>query len=93
MTNKEAMKLLGIAKGQHGYKRLLRYMRSTEEHLVRRCEGESNSKSNLVVAHMYCNSSRGDLTVQKHKELTMEKIKGGYHPLSVLGKNAQKGEE
>lgn len=84
MTNAEAMQMLQISKGDHGYKRLLRYMRKTTEHLVKRCDGGGNQKSNLVQAHAYCNSSRGNATVCQHKEMIVAKLNGGYHPLSVL---------
>lgn len=70
--------------GNENIKRLLRYCLMTKEHLVKKEDGGSNHKSNIVYAHAYCNSSRLDRTVENHKEIIMAMVSGGYHPLTQL---------
>jgi hypothetical protein len=84
MTNEQARNLLRIGKGTPYSKKLLRYMKKTDEHLIRRCDGGRYTPDNITVAHMYCNSTRGDNSVASHKEIMMAKMKGGCHPLAEL---------
>lgn len=76
--------MLGIKRGDPKSRKLLRYMKKTDEHLIRVVDGGLNTRGNLVAAHMWCNSTRGDRSVKAHKEFINQTLEDGSHPLSAL---------
>lgn len=77
-------KLLKIKKGEPRSKKLYRYAEISDEHLVKKSDGGTNKKSNIVKAHRWCNSSRGDKTPQEHKEFINYLLRTELHPLISL---------
>jgi hypothetical protein len=84
VTKAECLSWLGVVRGQYRTALLLRYMRETEEHLLKRADGGTDARSNIVLAHQYCNSSRGDRTPEQHKKWIGKLLAEGAHPLGRL---------
>lgn len=78
----------GNRPGGPGSKKLLRYLRTTTEHLLRQADGGTQDASNLAQAHQYCNSSRGERTVSEHRAYTLRSLSDGTHPLSTFQASA-----
>lgn len=66
-----------------GTKRFLRYTLQTREHLIKRCDGGKGGK-NIVLAHLYCNTVRGDAAPEDHKIRMLAMINDGTHPMARL---------
>ncbi len=84
VTKAECLSWLGSSPGQPNSTLLVRYMRETEEHLLKRADGGTDSRSNIVLAHQYCNSSRGSRTPEQHKKWIRQLLAEGGHPLGQL---------
>lgn len=84
VTKAECLSWLSLQQGQPHSTQLLRYMLETKEHLLTRSDGGSDSPSNIVLAHQYCNSSRGDRTAEQHKRWIRQLLAEGGHPLGQL---------
>jgi HNH endonuclease len=84
VTREECLSWLGLRQGQPHSALLMRYMRETKEHLLKRSDGGSDSGSNIVLAHQYCNSSRGDRSPQQHRAWIRQLLAEGGHPLGQL---------
>lgn len=74
----------GLEKGVFG-KKSMRFAVMTDEHLIKREHGGGRG-GNIVKAHMFCNSSRGDRKPSEHKKWIEDLLKRGEHPLRALNK-------
>jgi len=83
-SKKKFYKLLGIERGGYRSGKMIRYCIQSREHLVQRQFGGTNRRENIVYAHAYCNSSRGDKEVLEHLRDTVVAILDNTHPLSAL---------
>ena len=83
-SNAEFYKMLGINKGDFRSRKLIRYCKKTKEHLVKKQWGGTNAAENIVYAHLYCNSHRGDKEVLEHLRDTVIAVLDGTHPLSAI---------
>lgn len=78
-TKQQARARLGITPGLPRAQRALALRRATEEHLIRRADG-GKRKGNLVMACAFCNSHRGETSVDAHKTNMLALVKAGKHP-------------
>lgn len=80
----KVLSVLGVAPGSERSRKLIRYSKRTREHLVRKADGGSGLLGNVVLAHLYCNSCRGETPVDNHIEAMKSAVSDGTHPLSGL---------
>ena len=64
--------------------KLVRHSRRTREHLIRRADGGLGLQGNIVYAHAFCNSSRGERPTHIHKKYMLKRVEEETHPLSKL---------
>lgn len=60
----------------------LNLSRDTKEHLKRRADGGVGLIGNTVRACNWCNTVRGEATVEEHKAAMMALVKSGKHPVA-----------
>lgn len=66
------------------YKKFNQYAQKSREHLIKKCDGGKTVKDNIVIAHVFCNSSRQDKTPEEQKEMMKYMLEKGTHPLGFL---------
>lgn len=84
VTRAECLSWLGIVPGQPSSTVVFRYMQETKEHLLQRALGGTDHASNIVLAHNYCNTTRGDRTPEQHKKWIKQLVADGDHPLAPM---------
>lgn len=70
--------------GRYRLRKFIRHATSTKEHLVRKADGGTDARNNLEYAHAYCNSMRGETSVENHREAMIAAVSAGKHPLALL---------
>jgi hypothetical protein len=79
-----ALSWFGSRSGGPGSRKLLRYLRTTTEHLIRKTDGGLDDPLNLTRAHNYCNTTRGERSVSEHKAYILRSLSDGSHPFSAF---------
>lgn len=80
----EWLSLFEIAEGWRKSRKMIKYVRKTKEHIIRKCDGGSDDESNIGYAHMFCNSFRGDATPKAHRKRMLRMVREKTHPLYKL---------
>lgn len=83
-----ALSWFGNRPGGPGSRKLLRYLTTTNEHLVRKADGGTDDFANLTRAHHYCNVTRGERSVSEHKAYILRSLADGSHPFSTFRPSA-----
>lgn len=78
-TKKAAQARLGITPGMPRAKLTIDFRKASEEHLIRKIDG-GGREGNLVLACRFCNSYRGETTVEVHKANMLTLARDGLHP-------------
>lgn len=79
-----ALSWFGNRPGGPGSRKLLRHLRTTDEHLVRKANGGLDDASNLTRAHNYCNTTRGERSVSEHRAFTLRSLSERSYPFSAF---------
>lgn len=91
-AKREWMEKHGFEPGFIGERSFCRASKETIEHLTKKADGGRNNPDNLVLAHQFCNSHRGDHTPAEHKERMKAEIENPLSPLYIIANFYGRGE-